>query len=107
MDVINEAYDKHSGIRKSDVNHLDLFAFSNIFGDIIEKQVTQACFDHEMHCGNVKPQFGYFKAANPAVALAKLMLMNKNGKILPDYNYDEEHSILKECKILKPATGDH
>ncbi|HCY88465.1 MAG TPA: polyketide synthase, partial [Desulfobacteraceae bacterium] len=102
VDVINETY-KTSGIRKSDINHLDLFAFSNIFGDIIEKQVTQACFNHEMHCGNVKPQFGYFKAANPAVALAKLMLMNKNGKILPDFNYEEEHSILKECKILKPA----
>ena len=102
VDVINEAYET-SGIRKSDVNHLDLFAFSNIFGDIIEKQVTQACFSHEMHCGNIKPQFGYFKAANPAVALAKLMLMNAKGKILPDYNYDEKHSILNECKILKPA----
>jgi len=102
VDVINEAYDT-AVIRKSDVNHLDLFAFSNIFGDMVEKQVTQACFDHELHCGNVKPQFGYFKAANPAVALAKLMLMNRKGKILPDYNYDEEHSILNECKILKPA----
>ncbi|WDP92222.1 MAG: acyltransferase domain-containing protein [Desulfobacter sp.] len=99
--VTNEAY-AAAGIRKSDIDHLDLFAFSNIFGDIIEKQVTQACFDHEMSCGNVKPQFGYFKAANPAVAMAKLMLMNKNGRLLPDFNYDEEHSILKECRILKP-----
>ena len=103
VDVINEAYET-CGIRKSDVNHLDLFAFSNIFGDMVEKQVTQACFSHEMHCGNIKPQFGYFKAANPAVALAKLMLMNARGKILPDHNYDEEHSILKDCRILKPAT---
>ncbi|MCG8689176.1 MAG: acyltransferase domain-containing protein, partial [Desulfobacterales bacterium] len=102
VDVINEAYEA-GGVRKSDINHLDLFAFSNIFGDIIEKQVTQACFNHEMHCGNVKPQFGYFKAANPAVAMAKLMLMNAKGKMLPDFNYDEEHSILNECKILKPA----
>ena len=98
-----EAYER-SGIRKSDIRHLDLFAFSNIFGDLIEKQVTQACFHHEMHCGNIKPQFGYFKAANPAVSLAKLMLMNAKGEILPDFNYSEEHSILKECKILKPAT---
>ncbi|MEH0020268.1 MAG: beta-ketoacyl synthase N-terminal-like domain-containing protein [Desulfobacter sp.] len=103
VDVINEAYET-SGVRKSDINHLDLFAFSNIFGDIIEKQVVQACFKHEMHCGNVKPQFGYFKAANPAVALAKLMLMNRNGKLLPDHNYDPEHSILKACKILNPAS---
>jgi len=104
VSVINEAYQK-SGIRKSEINHLDLFAFSNIFGDIIEKQVTQASFNHTMHCGNIKPQFGYFKAANPAVALAKLMLMNSRGKILPDFNYDEEHSILKDCTILQPATS--
>ena len=102
VSVINEAYYK-SGIRKQDIAHLDLFAFSNIFGDMVEKQVIENCFDHEMHCGNVKSQFGYFKAANPAVAMAKLMLMNKNGKILPDFNYDPEHSILKDCKVLKPA----
>ncbi|MBU2630188.1 MAG: acyltransferase domain-containing protein, partial [Proteobacteria bacterium] len=100
--TINEAYYK-SGIRKQDINHLDLFAFSNIFGDIVEKQVVEHCFDHQMHCGNIKPQFGYFKAANPAVAMAKLMLMNQKGKILPDFNYDPEHSVLNECKILKPA----
>ncbi|MCD4677096.1 MAG: acyltransferase domain-containing protein, partial [Desulfobacula sp.] len=102
VSTINETYYK-SGIRKQDIDHLDLFAFSNIFGDIVEKQVIEHCFDHEMHCGNVKPQFGYFKAANPAVAMAKLMLMNQKGKILPDFNYHQEHSILNDCKILKPA----
>ncbi|MCF6248089.1 MAG: acyltransferase domain-containing protein [Desulfobacula sp.] len=102
VDTINETY-HNSGIRKSDINHLDLFAFSNIFGDIVEKQVIEQCFDHPMHCGNVKAQFGYFKAANPAVAMAKLMLMNQKGKCLPDFNYDPEHSILNDCKILKPA----
>jgi len=102
VDVINEAYDL-SAIRKSDINHLDLFAFSNIFGDMVEKQVTETCFSHQMHCGNIKPQFGYFKAANPAVAMAKLMLMNAKGKILPDHNYDQKHSTLNDCKSLKPA----
>ncbi|CCK81789.1 type I polyketide synthase [Desulfobacula toluolica] len=102
VSTINETYHK-SGIRKQDIQHLDLFAFSNIFGDIVEKQVVENCFDHEMHCGNVKPQFGYFKAANPAVAMAKLMLMNHKGKILPDFNYESEHSILNDSKILKPA----
>ena len=102
VSTINETYYK-AGIRKQDINHLDLFAFSNIFGDIVEKQVIEHCFDHEMHCGNVKSQFGYFKAANPAVAMAKLMLMNRKGKILPDFNYNPEHSILNDSKILKPA----
>ncbi|MFO7987952.1 MAG: beta-ketoacyl synthase N-terminal-like domain-containing protein [Desulfotignum sp.] len=102
--VINEAYQR-SGIRKSDINHLDLFAFSNVFGDMVEQQVIQASFSHAMHCGNVKPQFGYFKAANPAVALAKLMLMNREGKILPAFTYDAAHSTLNHSKVLKPAKG--
>ncbi len=101
VSTINETYYK-SGIRKQDIDHLDLFAFSNIFGDMVEKQVVEHCFDHEMSCGNVKPQFGYFKAANPAVAMAKLMLMNKNGKMLPDFNYDSEHSVLNDSEVLKP-----
>ncbi|MCG8638802.1 MAG: acyltransferase domain-containing protein [Desulfobacterales bacterium] len=102
VSTINETYEK-TGIRKRDIQHLDLFAFSNVFGDLIEKQVIENCFDHEMHCGNIKSQFGYFKAANPAVALAKMMLMNKNGRILPDFNYDPEHSVLNDSTVLKPA----
>ena len=101
--TINEAYRK-SGIRKEEVSHLDLFAFSNIFGDMVEKQVVENCFHHELHCGNVKPQFGYFKAANPAVAVAKLMIMNQKGKILPDFNYESDHSIVNDSKVLKPAS---
>ena len=101
--TINEAYSK-SGIRKEEISHLDFFAFSNIFGDIVEKQVIQNCFDHEMRCGNIKSQFGYFKAANPAVAMAKLMLMNKKGKMLPDFNYNPDHSILNDGNVLKPPT---
>ncbi len=102
VSTIDETYQK-SGIRKQDINHIDMFAFSNVFGDIVEKQVIEQCFDHGMSCGNIKPQFGYFKAANPAVAMAKLMLMNKYGKMLPNFNYDEEHSTIKDSKILKPA----
>ncbi|MCF8091457.1 MAG: acyltransferase domain-containing protein, partial [Desulfotignum sp.] len=100
--VINEAY-KRSGVLKSEIRHLDLFAFSNVFGDMIEQQVIQAGFSHTMHCGNIKPQFGYFKAANPAVALAKMMLMNAKGKILPDFNYDPDHSTLNDSTVLQPA----
>ncbi len=102
VSTINECY-KKSGIRKQDINHLDLFAFSNIFGDMVEKQVAEECFDHGLYCGNVKPQFGYFRAANPACALAKLMLMVKHGKILPDFNYSSEHTTLNDSKVLKRA----
>ncbi len=70
---------------------------------LVEKQVAEECFDHEMYCGNSKTQFGYFRAANPAVALAKLMLMVKNNKILPNHHYSEEHSTLNDSKVLKTA----
>ena len=63
------------------LKHLDLFAFSNILGDMVEKQVAEKCFTHDLSCGNVKTQFGYFKAANPAVVMAKLALMNQKQNI--------------------------
>ncbi|MFO7749720.1 MAG: beta-ketoacyl synthase N-terminal-like domain-containing protein [Desulfobacteraceae bacterium] len=102
VSTINDCYRK-SGIKKQDIRHLDLFAFSNVLGDMIEKQVVEKTFHHELSCGNVKPQFGYFKAANPAVALAKVMLMNKNRKLLPDFNFSSEHSTMKNSRVLKPA----
>ncbi len=102
VSTINECY-KKNGIRKKEIKHLDLFAFSNILGDMIEKQVIEKCFNHELSCGNIKPQFGYFKAANPAVAMAKLVLMEKNRKLLPDFNYDEKYSTIKDNCVLKPA----
>ncbi len=102
VSTINACY-KKSAIRKQEIRHLDLFAFSNILGDMIEKQVVEKCFSHELSCGNVKPQFGYFKAANPAVAMAKLVLMEKNRKILPDFNYDEKYSTIKDSCVLKPG----
>ncbi|MBI9088008.1 MAG: SDR family NAD(P)-dependent oxidoreductase [Desulfobacterium sp.] len=102
--TINECYQKNN-TRKKDVDHLDLFAFSNVLGDMIEKQVAEKCFNHPVYCGNVKPQFGYFKAANPAVALAKLALMNQKRTVLPDFNYSAENSTMKDSTILKHCAG--
>ncbi len=100
--AINACYSK-SGVRKQDICHLDLFAFSNVFGDMVEKQVVESCFKNPVYCGNIKPQLGYFRAANPAVALAKMMLMNKKSRILPDFNYSEKHSTITGASVLKPA----
>ncbi|MBF0210998.1 MAG: KR domain-containing protein, partial [Desulfamplus sp.] len=104
VSTINECY-KKSGIRKDDVDYLDLFAFSNIMGDMVERQVVEKCFKERakaqkegvkpLYFGNVKTQFGYFKAANPAVALAKMALMNKNRTLLPNFDYDPQFSALK------------
>ncbi|MGD9733059.1 MAG: beta-ketoacyl synthase N-terminal-like domain-containing protein, partial [Desulfamplus sp.] len=97
VSAINECY-RRSGIRKQDVGYLDLFAFSNVMGDMIERQVVEKCFDlnnPNLHFGNTKTQFGYFKSANPAVALAKMVLMNRHRTLLPNFDYDPKFSTLK------------
>ena len=103
VSTINACYEE-SGIRKNELKHLDLFAFSNILGDMVEKQVVEKCFKHDLFCGNVKPQFGYFKSANPAVAIAKMALMNRERTLLPNFTYDPEHTTLKNGTVLKSAT---
>ncbi len=102
--TINQCYER-TNIRKQEISHLDLFAFSNILGDMIERQVTEKCFTTPVYCGNVKPQFGYFKAANPAVALAKLALMNNRRMVLPDFNFSPEHSTMAKSRTLKHCDG--
>ncbi|MBF0469661.1 MAG: hypothetical protein HQK61_12380, partial [Desulfamplus sp.] len=133
VSTINACYIKN-GVRKRDIGYLDLFAFSNIMGDMVEKQVVEKCFEHAkivshvdsssyrsdtpgsqekpsrqsesdkqerpdkltpLYFGNIKDQFGYFKAANPAVALAKIVLMNKKRALLPNFGYDPKFSSLK------------
>ena len=49
----------------------------------MEKQAIEASFKDKINFGNIKPEFGYFKAANPAVVLTKLMLMNQHKTVLP------------------------
>ncbi|MDY0221195.1 MAG: SDR family NAD(P)-dependent oxidoreductase [Desulfobacterium sp.] len=98
--AINDCYQR-TNIRKQEINHLDLFAFSNVLGDMIERQVAEKCFTTPVFCGNVKPQFGYFKAANPAVALAKLALMTRRRVMLPDFNFSADHSTMALSKTLK------
>ncbi|MDY0374137.1 MAG: SDR family NAD(P)-dependent oxidoreductase [Desulfobacterium sp.] len=98
--TIDDCY-QTTNIRKQEINHLDLFAFSNVLGDMIERQVAEKCFTSPVFCGNVKPQFGYFKAANPAVALAKLALMNRKRVVLPDFNFSADYSTMATSKVLK------
>ncbi|MCP4162000.1 MAG: SDR family oxidoreductase, partial [Deltaproteobacteria bacterium] len=99
--TIDECYNK-SSVKKSEVSHLDVFGFTNYFGDLVEKQAIEASFDSETYFGNIKHQFGYFKAANPSVVLTKLILMNKNRKILTNSCYNKESSIVEDTSILKP-----
>jgi malonyl CoA-acyl carrier protein transacylase/acyl carrier protein len=99
-EAIDTCYAK-SSVSKSQIRHLDVFGCCNPLLDQIEKQAIESSFDKEMYFGNVKPEFGYFKAANPAVVLTKLALMTHYRQILPNNNYVPETSIVKPDSILK------
>lgn len=61
VSAINECY-RRSGIRKQDVGYLDLFAFSNVMGDMIERQVVEKCLILTILISilAIQTQFGYF-----------------------------------------------
>jgi malonyl CoA-acyl carrier protein transacylase len=76
------------------VDHLDVFGVANVFLDQMEKQAIEKTFPRPVFYGNIKPEFGYFKSANPAVAMTKLLLMNRSQTMLPHYSYTAESSIV-------------
>ncbi len=98
---MKECYEK-SSVTPGMITHLDVFGASNFFLDQIEKKAIEATFNKDIFFGNVKPQFGYFKAANPAVVLTKLALMNRNRKVLPNNHYSGATTIVKGKSVLTP-----
>ncbi|MCP4690915.1 MAG: polyketide synthase, partial [Desulfobacterales bacterium] len=97
--AMNGLYDR-IGVNKEQVAHLDVFGVSNFLLDSVEKQAVESSFRHPTFFGNVKPEFGYFKAANPSVVLTKLMLMIRNGALLPNRSHSETDTIVGENSIL-------
>ncbi len=90
-------------VNKNQVAHLDVFGVSNAFLDAMEKQAIEATFRDKIYFGNIKPEFGYFKAANPAVVLTKLMLMNSRKTLLPNNSYRDKTSLVTKDSVLTPA----
>ncbi|VFQ43910.1 type I polyketide synthase [Desulfoluna butyratoxydans] len=88
---------------KEDVAHVDLFGFSSLMLDQVELQAASKSFGHKTRLGNIKPEFGYYKGANPAIALVKLALMAKHGKLLPHHSHSSEHSIVADRYNLVPG----
>ncbi len=81
-------------ITPDQIDHLDVFGVANVFLDQMEKQAIDSTFRRPVYFGNVKSEFGYFKSANPAVAMAKLLLMNRSRTLLPNYSYAADTSIV-------------
>ncbi len=105
--VIKKHYSKIP-VRKDSIEYVDLFAASHPLVDSWERDAIDQSFSQSVHAGNIKSETGYFRSANPSVALTKLILMSKNRTILPNFSYDEKTSIIgKDSKIapLKEAVS--
>ena len=76
------------------IDHLDVFGVANSLLDQMEKQAIESTFDRPVYYGNIKPEFGYFKSANPAVAMTKLLLMNRAKTLLPNFSYAPDSAIV-------------
>ncbi|WP_300674591.1 type I polyketide synthase, partial [Desulfoluna sp.] len=101
-EVTERRYDR-TDVIKEDVAHVDLFGFSSLMLDQVELQATSRSFHHKMRLGNIKPEFGYYKGANPAIAMVKLGLMAKHGKLLPHHSHSSENSIVADRFNLVPG----
>ncbi len=86
--VINKFYEENP-VAKSQVDYIDVFASSHVVVDTWEKQAVEESFNKKIYFGNIKPEMGYFRSANPAVVISKLLLMGSNKKILPNFSFDE------------------
>jgi acyl transferase domain-containing protein/NAD(P)H-dependent flavin oxidoreductase YrpB (nitropropane dioxygenase family)/NAD(P)-dependent dehydrogenase (short-subunit alcohol dehydrogenase family) len=87
-------------VHPADVAHLDVFGVANPFFDALEAHAAAQVFPRPVGFGNVKTEFGYFKAANPAVVLAKLTLMASRRRLLPFFGYRPETTIVEKDAIL-------
>ncbi|MDJ0857384.1 MAG: acyltransferase domain-containing protein, partial [Desulfobacterales bacterium] len=99
-EAVDECY-RHLPVTKHQIAHLDVFGVSNFFLDLMEKQALEARMPAGTLFGNIKSEFGYFKSANPAVVLTKLLLMNQRKTILPNYSYSADSSIVGRGARLK------
>ncbi len=94
---------ERSDVVKEEVAHVDVFGFGNLMLDQVEMQAASRSYDHKLRFGNIKPEIGYYKGANPAIAMVKLALMAKHGKLLPHRSHSSEHSIAADRFNLVPG----
>ena len=89
--------------RKPHLAYLDVFGVSNPFLDLVEKQAIEKSLNHPVGYGNIKTEFGYFKAANPAVVMARLLMMSEKGVLLPTHGYRPHSTLIEKNSLLHPV----
>ncbi len=101
--TVDRFYDRNQLSRKQ-VDYIDVFASSHPVVDAWERDALEKSFVKDIYFGNIKPETGYFRSANPAVVLTKLALMAKHRKILPNYSFSEKDTIISKDSIIKAAS---
>ena len=102
--LYNDYYGK-SPLRASEVRYVDAFASSNKVVDKWELASLAKKFSKGTGVGNVKPEIGYFRTANPAVAIAKMMLMSQKRKMYPMRSFDPTNTMLDDNSPIKAFTS--
>jgi malonyl CoA-acyl carrier protein transacylase len=103
VNILNEYYSAQP-ISRRQVRYIDAFASSNKIVDKWELTAMQKSYEHKIYMGNVKTDFGYYRAANPAMVIAKLALMAHNRSILPAHGYHKETSLIEADSNVQPLT---
>ncbi|WP_321493743.1 polyketide synthase [uncultured Desulfobacter sp.] len=89
--------------RKTDLAYLDVFGVSNPFLDLVEKQAIEKSLIRPLAYGNIKTEFGYFKAANPGVVMTRLLMMSDKGVLLPTHGYRADSTLIEKDSLLHPV----
>nr|WP_246294007.1 type I polyketide synthase [Desulfobacter latus] len=89
--------------RKPNLAYLDVFGVSHPFLDLVEKQAIEKSLTHPVAYGNIKTEFGYFKAANPAVVMTRLLMMSDKGLLLPTHGYRPHSTLIEKDSLLHPV----
>jgi acyl transferase domain-containing protein len=102
--LYEDYYSRHMATRKQ-VRYVDGFASSHRVVDKWELDALTKTYKNGTFLGNSKTEFGYYRTANPAVVISKLMLMARNRTLLPMHSYSPESSMLAGESSIKAVTS--
>ena len=91
--TFNDMYSS-APVAPSQIRYVDGFASSNKIVDKWELTALNSEFGKNTVLGNAKPELGYYRAANPAVVIARLALMAHNRVIPKLHSYSKENSMM-------------
>ena len=99
-------YYSRYNVPRRQVNYIDGFASSHRTVDGWELKALNQTYRNGTFLGNSKTELGYYRGANPALVISKLMLMAKNRTLLKSHSYSAETSMLNDESNMKAVTSE-